>query len=346
MNRRIVLLSTFLSPWRSGAEACAEEVAFSLGERFDITIVTARLRRTLPRRDTLRGRVSVIRVGWGCSLDKWLFPFLAALAVRRLRPDVVHAILESYAGAALILCRALTQATCILTCQSTNTRFLLRRMHAAAHYVTVISSALLRRAARFGRSDAVLIPNGLHVAAVPQRGRIVGRVLFVGRLVRVKGVDTLLKALAKLPPHSHLRIVGEGKAKPDLMLLATRLHIRDRVEFLGYIPTPDVYEEYAKAEVFCGLSRSEALGNVFLEAQAAGCAVVAANVGGIPDIVQHEKTGLLVPPNDPDAAARAIAALLDDDQLRRRLGEAGRKNAQSYDWASIAERYAALYTRG
>jgi glycosyltransferase involved in cell wall biosynthesis len=343
MKKKVVILSTFLSPFRSGAEACAEEIAVALSSQFDITLVTARLRRDLSARDTLQERVPVVRVGLGYPIDKWLFPFLAPFAVAGIKPDIVHAVLESYAGLAMVLCKFTSRAKRLLTCQSTNTTFLVRLMHRTAHRITVISSVLLKRAQIFGRRDALLIPNGLHCNAVPTRERIAGRLLFVGRLEHVKGVDTLLYALTLLPSHVHLRIVGDGKKRSNLQILANRLHIRDRVDFLGYIPVPAVYDEYARAEIFCGLSRSEALGNVFLEAQAAGCAVVAARTGGIPDIVQHEVTGLLVPPNNPQAAAGAIGMLLNDDALRGRLSAAGKLNAAQYDWSAIAPRYAKIY---
>jgi glycosyltransferase involved in cell wall biosynthesis len=101
--------------------------------------------------------------------------------------------------------------------------------------------------------------------------------------------------------------------------------------------------EYAQAQIFCGLSRSEALGNVFLEAQAAGCAVVATNVGGIPDIVEHEKTGLLIPPDDVHAAVLAIEKLLAHGGLCERLGEEGKRHAAQYDWSRIAHQYAKIY---
>jgi glycosyltransferase involved in cell wall biosynthesis len=340
---KVVILSAFLSPLRSGAEACAEEVAQSLHDRFDITIVTARLRRASARHDTI-GDVPVVRIGLGCTFDKWLFPFLAPFVVRRLRPNIVHAILESYAGMAMVFCRFVYRAKYILTCQSTNTSLFLRLLHHMADRVTVISSPLQQRAKTLGVSNTVLIPNGLRLDAMPQRERVAGRVLFVGRLEHMKGVDTLLQALALIPqPHVHLRIVGSGSKHDDLQLLANRLGVRDRVEFLGYIPTPDVYEEYARAEVFCGLSRSEALGNVFLEAQAAGCAVVATRVGGIPDIVEDGVTGLLVASDDAKAAAAAMTNIFADDALRVRLSTASRQHAAGYDWSRIADQYAALY---
>lgn len=347
MKPRVVLLSAFLSPLRSGAEACAEEIALRLADEYDITIITAKLRRNLPRQDSLQDKVLVRRVGLGFSIDKWLFPFLAPFAATEIRPQLIHAVLESYAGLAMVICRWLLPVPTILTCQSTNTTFLLSLLHRSATRITCISQVLIRRAASFGRKDAVLIPNGIDGEAIRtaclKTHKVSGRVLFVGRLEYMKGIDTLLDAFVTQPASAQLYIVGRGSQKIILEAQAKKLRIEDRVHFLGYIPTPDVFAEFAAAKIFCGLSRSEALGNVFLEAQASGCAVVATNVGGIPDIVKDGVTGLLVPPEDPSAAAKALRELLTDGTKCHDLVEAGKLNAAAYDWNNLAKQYGEIY---
>jgi glycosyltransferase involved in cell wall biosynthesis len=172
--------------------------------------------------------------------------------------------------------------------------------------------------------------------------RVPGSILFVGRLERMKGIDTLLKAVAEIPGAT-LHIVGDGSQKKLLSKLTTELGITDRVEFLGYVQPERIAQEYAAAQVFCGLSRSEALGNVFLEAQAAGCAVIGTSVGGIPDIIEHERTGLIVPPNDSAAATKAIKRAMEDEDLCNRITEGGAAHAQQFDWGVIAGKYAQLY---
>lgn len=353
MKQRIVILSAFLSPMRSGAEACVEEMPLHLVERFHFTIVTARLRRDLPRDDLLKGVIPVVRIGTGTRIDKWLFPFLAPLAASRLKPDIVHAVLESFAGLALVLCRfIIPRAKRLLTCQSTNTRLFLKLMHRCAHRITVISSALRARASSLGRDDTVLIPNGIPLPAIREALRKTdkepGRVLFVGRLERMKGVDVLLHAYARVREHlpdarTKLVVVGDGSQAHELHMLADRLRLADLVSFPGKLPPADVLREYAKAEIFVGLSFSEALGNVFLEAQAAGCAVLATDVGGIPDIVHHGVTGILVPPGDDQKAAEEIERLLLDEALRNDLAARAVEHAQAYDWKRIAEQYGEVY---
>ena len=401
MNPKLIILSAFLSPLRSGAEACAEEVALRLHGQYDITIITARMRRGLPKRDMLQGRVPIVRVGFGFGFDKWLFPVLGAWGARCIAkrprrgvacnaptgtpvvdnarepsPIVVHAILETFAGLALHFCKYLApSAKRLLTLQTTNRSFLKGFIIRSADKVTAISSALVKIAKDLGRDDVTLIPNGIDLKHIPNVPEVEGRILFAGRLEQWKGVDTLLFAFAKLQapstqpslwlrpagkyqknltlrlssgqesqvPNLQLRIVGEGSYRKTLERLADKLGISDSVTFTGFIPVPQVYKEFAEAEIFCGLSRSEALGNVFLEAQAAGCAVIGTQVGGIPDIVKDGETGLLVPPDDVEAAVEALKKLLEDEDLRRGLAQAGVQNARGYDWGIIAERYNDVY---
>lgn len=352
MKKKIVIVSAFLTPHRSGAEACVEEISKRLNDRYDITIVTSKWRRNLPRKGTHEG-VKVIRVGLGFSCDKWLFPFLAPFKVRALRPDLIHAVLESYAGAAMIVCSFLMPyIPRILTCQSTNTDALLKPMHKRATGMTAISKVLIERAKKWGRDDVTLITNGLTLAevdsALRQTEKVEGRIVFVGRLRPMKGVDILLQAFAKLLEATtrddlHLRLVGEGYQREMLEQVAKDLNIEDRVEFVGYLPVKKTLEEFAQAPVFCCLSRHEAFGNVFAEAQAAECAIVGTNIEGIPEIVTDGENGLLVPMNDSDAAAAALLTLFEDEELRKALVTAGKENAQSFDWSIVTEKYAQVY---
>ncbi len=143
MRKRIIILSAFMTPFRSGAEACAEEVARELEDAYDITIITARLDRSLPKTDTM-GKVKIVRVGFGSRLDKWLYPILAAKAACKLKPDLIHAVLESFAGEALArVAKRCPKIPRLLTCQSTNTTLRLDRIHKAANRVTAISSVLV-----------------------------------------------------------------------------------------------------------------------------------------------------------------------------------------------------------
>lgn len=347
MHNRVVILSAFLSPFRSGAEACAEEVPLALRNDFEFIIITARLRKDLPQYDKLQGSIPVIRVGFGNAFDKWLYPFLAAREAKKHSPAVVHGILETFAGFGLLLCKwTVPKAKRILTLQTTNRTFLKTAIIRSADQVTAISSLLVDRAKKAGKT-AQLIPNGIPLQALLDASqwhkKVPGSVLFVGRLEHMKGVDTLLKAFASVPTPAHLRIVGDGSQRTTLEALAQSLGLADRVTFIGKLAAPKLYDEYAQAEIFCGLSRSEALGNVFLEAQAAKCAVIATNIGGIPDIIDNGHEGILIESNNPQKASEALITLLSDQALRSQLAVHAQENAKRYDWSTISRKYAALY---
>jgi len=348
MKPKVVILSAFLSPFRSGAEACVEEVPPILSDRYDFAIVTARLRKDLPKEDEING-IPVVRVGFGTSFDKWLYPFLAPFAAKKLEPTIIHGVLETFAGLALLFCSFIVPGKKrVLTMQTTNRDFLKKPIVKSPDVVTAISKELISQAKLYGRKDTVHIPNGVHLKDVPRHKPVPGRLLFVGRLEPMKGVDTLLQALKAIVENNpdsnvHLHIVGDGGQRKNLEELSQALEIADRVTFVGKLSSTEVLDEYAHAEIFCGLSRSEAFGNVFLEAQACACAVVGTRIGGIPDIIHDGKSGILVMPEDSVMAAHEITKLLDDEILRTAIVHHGVANSVQYDWSKIAERYAKVY---
>lgn len=168
-------------------------------------------------------------------------------------------------------------------------------------------------------------------------------VLAVGSLVPLKGFDTLLEAVAVLTPKPHLWIAGDGPERDTLSRLAHALAIGDRVKFLGR--RDDVADLMAAADAVAIPSRREAGGLVALEAMMLGCPVVASRIGGLALAVEDGVTGLLVPPDDPDALAAALVALLRDGGLRDRLVTAARRRVATPDRSpqAFAERHAALY---
>lgn len=179
------------------------------------------------------------------------------------------------------------------------------------------------------------------------------RLLSIGRLVERKGVDTVIQALVDLPG-VELRVAGgpppEGLGDdPEvqrLAALARTLKVADRVTFLGCVAHDDVPQVIQESDVVVATPWYEPFGIVPLEAAACGRPVVGSAVGGLLDSVQHGVTGLLVPPQDPEALAEAVVGLLADPVRRRRYGTAGRRRAEErYGWDSVArETYRAYRT--
>jgi len=169
--------------------------------------------------------------------------------------------------------------------------------------------------------------------------------LAAAALVRRKGLDVLLEALAELTAADAsptLWIAGEGPQRRALEQQARALGIGGRVRLLGQ--RDDVPELLAACDVFVLPSRQEGLGVAALEAMALGRPVVASRVGGLGGAVVHEHTGLLVPPEDARALRDALARLLRDAELRARLGSAGPRHvAERYAAGSMVDAYERLY---
>lgn len=171
--------------------------------------------------------------------------------------------------------------------------------------------------------------------------------LSVARLVPRKGIDTALEAVARLAP-SFPRLIyviaGSGPDRERLERMAAILGIASRVHFLGDVQEDALPRLYAAADVFVLLAREgleqdsvEGFGIVYCEAAAAGVPVVAADSGGVSDAVRDEETGILVPPNNPEAAARAIRHLIENRAVRQEMGRNGRRLVEEYyNWDRAA----------
>jgi len=174
-----------------------------------------------------------------------------------------------------------------------------------------------------------------------------GRVLLtVGRIIPQKDHRLVLEALAILRdemPDLSYRIVGNGYFRHELELVARRLGVRERVEFLGSLPPAQAYAQYASCDVFVMPSWEESFGLVYLEAMSHGKPVIACREVGIAELVEDGKTALLVPPHNSAAVAEAIRRLLEDRELARRIGQAGRELSARYTWRRHAERLLELY---
>jgi glycosyltransferase involved in cell wall biosynthesis len=211
-----------------------------------------------------------------------------------------------------------------------------REKLAAADWAVTCTRANLDHLRRLAPdADIELVHHGLDHDrfAPPPRTAAAGPpvILCVARAVEKKGLDLLLEALARLPADLAWRFehVGGGAGLDPLRARAEALGIAGRVTWSGALPQHDVLAAYRRAALFCLPARiardgdRDGLPNVLMEAMSQELPVVATRLSAIPEIVADGVTGLLVPPEDPAALARAIERLLRDPPLRRALGAAG-----------------------
>ena len=289
--------------------------------------------------------------------DLWSHYKLRAL-LKRFRADIVHGHLirgAMYAGRAGHRHRA---PVALCTAHATTAR---THMQRCAHIIAVsgaVRDGLLK--AGYAPDDVSLIYNGVPEAppspSAEQRQtlrRALGipdgafAVVHVGRFVRDKGQDLLIEAMNSLPADVHLYLVGDPDTdygRNVLTALSSQPALAARVHSLGF--RPDVPQLLPAFDAFALASRREALSIAVIEAFAAGLPVVATDVGGVPEIVRHEDTGLLVPTENATALAGGIHRLQADAPLRAHLvAQGGRLYREQLTAQSMLNHTLALYQR-
>jgi glycosyltransferase involved in cell wall biosynthesis len=155
-------------------------------------------------------------------------------------------------------------------------------------------------------------------------------ILFVGRLTQAKGVDILLKAIKILKnkhnKHLNIAIVGDGPLRENLNNLAVQLRVNNEVKFLGI--RKDIIKLMDSAKIFVLPSRWEGLPMVVLEAMSRGMSIIATTVGGISEVIENGKEGILIPPENPKTLAQAMNDLLENKELQKKLKELAYKKVK------------------
>lgn len=225
-----------------------------------------------------------------------------------------------------------------------------RWVYRLAHRVVANAKAGGDQLVREGvdRAAVALIPNGVDLAQYsPAPARAARRVVTtVANLRAEKGHDVLLRAAALVGrecPDARFQLVGAGPMREALEQDAARLGVNGVVSFLGH--REDVPALLHESDLFVLPSRTEAFPNGIVEAMAAGLPVVASDVGGVPELVAADRTGILVPPGDPEALAAAILRLMREPEMcARYAAEARRVIEARYSFDRMVGQFEELYT--
>jgi glycosyltransferase involved in cell wall biosynthesis len=318
------------------------------------------------------------RVAYGAGIEAnlsswssrvWLPAFFMALTARSIlaawRSDVVVSNWLLPSGAAGALCRALTRRPHLAiehggglaALRGERRRRLLRAILAGTDRVICVSAALrddlvtgaAGAGVRLRTHDVPVIPMGIETSAFDgPTGPRAREVLFLGRFIPVKGVEVLIDAMARIPDAS-LTLAGDGPLASALKARAALLGAR--VRFPGVIHGVLKDRALSRAAILAVPSvvlpggRTEGFPVVVLEGMAAGCAVVASDVGGIGEVVRDGWNGVLVKPGEVEALAERIRWLLDRPELCAQLGQRGAEHARAYDAELVAARLLAEVDR-
>jgi phosphatidyl-myo-inositol alpha-mannosyltransferase len=280
-------------------------------------------------------------------------------AIRALAPDVVHAHEPLAPSTSMFALRAAAWAgvPVVATFHAGAERSLLfdlaapalRRLARGLEVRIAVSRAAAAFAERRIGDGFVMVPNGVDVerfaSARPARLPPGRRILFVGRMDERKGFRVAVDAFRRLAErHPDLLLVGIGSGREAAAARSAPGDIARRIVLVGAVPNDDLPPFEAAADVFVAPSvGGETFGVVLVEAMAAGLPVVASDIPGYDEVLEDGVEGLLVPPRDPAALAEAVSRILDDAELAKRLGEAGRVRANGYAWGSVTDRIEALY---
>jgi glycosyltransferase involved in cell wall biosynthesis len=173
------------------------------------------------------------------------------------------------------------------------------------------------------------------------------QLLVTRNLEPIYDIDTALRVLQQVRksfPGATMTVCGSGPERDRLLALAQALEIESAVVFTGRVENEQIAELYRSADVMVNPSLADNMPNSVLEALASGVPVVSTGVGGVPYLVQHEKTALLAPPGDVDAMAKAVIRVLETPELADRLVTAGLAEIQQYTWPHVRGELQSVYT--
>ncbi|MEP6508837.1 MAG: glycosyltransferase family 4 protein [Gemmatimonadales bacterium] len=282
--------------------------------------------------------------------------FVRAVGARRsFNPDLIHSHWWFPSGVVGTWLSSLSHKPLVTTLHGTDVRLakkvgmsrpLFRRVVNQSAKVTTVSNWLSSEVASLiSVQRPAVAPMPVDTERfVPGAFRETQRFLFAGRLNRQKGLEHLIRALAKMRQHALLDVAGAGPLESTLRSLAAELGVADRIAWMGQLKQSDLVRLYQSATALVVPSTDEGLGLVAAEALLCETPVVAFRSGGLTDVVQDGMTGILVTPGDPMELAKALDRVLDNPTEARDFGKAGRMFALSaFAPESAARQYAGIY---
>jgi phosphatidyl-myo-inositol alpha-mannosyltransferase len=210
-----------------------------------------------------------------------------------------------------------------------------------------VSDSARRAAEPYVGGPMEVIPNGIDLPPEVDPGRRNGNVVFIGRNEPRKGLPVLLRAWPRVHESTGARLRLVGADPLSVRWLARRQGFSlEGIDLLGGLSEDELTAELQAASLLAAPSLGgESFGMVLTRAFSCGTPVVASDIEGYAQVADHDETGILVPPGDPDALARALVELLQDEERRRKYGIAARKAAEPYSWDRIGRRLVEIYAR-
>ena len=356
-------------PVIGGLEQWTQNIAERLSEKVGVFVVTGKV-ADQPKEEIKSG-VNIFRTSLFSLRDfsyssltyiltSLPFIFLNSLKViKREKIDLLHCqgFLSSFLGYSL---SKLTKTPYIITVQrlEENKGFLRKLVYKNAKVCIAASSAIKKYFEEIGCSNIEIIPNGVELKRLQGFDRQRSRdklgikneflIMIIARLEKVKGIEYLIKALKQdelFTINYKLFIIGDGSERKNLERLVKNLGLQNRVKFFGEISNKKIPEHLAAADCFVLPSLREGFGIVILEAQAARVPVIGTNIGGIRDIIEDGKTGILVEPKNSEGIALTLIKIHSQPELAQNLVNNALAELPKYNWQNIAQRVNQIYQK-
>jgi glycosyltransferase involved in cell wall biosynthesis len=299
--------------------------------------------------------------------------FIYSLAFfKKSKPDIIHVHWTLPQGLIGILAKRILKIPCVTSIHGSDIFGLNSALFKALNTIVIrnsdVCTANSRATARVGRkfcsNDNInLVPMGVDtenfsktpaIDSLRRKFKIEGpAILFVGRLIDWKGPDYLIKAMPEILlryPTAKSLIIGSGPLKAELVSLVDALNLNEHIIFIDEVPQKELVSFYSLADIFVlpsiinEKSETEGLGVVLLEAMACELPVIGSNVGGIPDIVRNNETGLLFKQKDAQELSAKVISLLSDRSLQEKFIKNGYQLVnRHFSWEVIADRFIEIY---
>ena len=341
-----------------GAETMCENLTYALTELgHSVTVVSLYNERTPIARRMEAAGVKILYLDKKLGLDLSMVPKLMEI-MKQEKPDVVHSHLNviKYAVAAAKLCGI---KRCVHTVHNVAAEEAENRQQKLISTVffklgwsipVALSPEVRRTIVEFyglPEEKVPMICNGVDLnKCLPKTGYVLSEppvLLHVGRFNEQKNHKGLLEAFCqvlKSHPDCLLKLIGDGELEEETKQYAKGLGIQEKVLFLG--SRSDIYPILNEADIFLLPSKFEGMPMTIIEAMGTGLPIVATAVGGVPDMLTHQESGLLVS-EQPEAVAEAVCTLLESEALRRTLGSAAKVRSEAFGALHMAQAYSDVY---
>lgn len=371
---RIVLITDLFFPNVGGVES----VVYNLAKEFtdknhDVTIIAAKTPRNLLSYEIING-FDVYRLQFILPSSR-LISIVGFFSVgiitnlkfiwllRKINPDIVNTHFVYANGPYTLLSKKLLNYPLIVSVHGNDVqkfphdskicKWILKNLLNSADFVTGCSASLLNDANEIApeiQRKSQPMPNGIDLHEFELREKYLQArpyIFSMGRFVHKKGFDILIKAFKKVAdkkPDIDLIIAGTGEEWKKCANLVEELDLKECVILPGFVEREEVIKLYQSCEFFILPSRREPFGITNLEAMAAGKAVIAAEVDGVPEIIRNGENGILFKPENINELAEKILWLSENNEIKENMGRCGRLLIKKkYDWQSIADRYIKIY---